>query len=93
VVAGDLELDALAGERADAGGVGVAAAGVIGGDGVVVLLEIGDGDLEVALQEPVGGVLLLGRAGSDADRGAVEIGRALGVGRLADDEGLALVRS
>src|SRR5579883_3449763 len=58
-----LELDALAGKRADARGVGVAAALVVGRDGVVVLLEIDDRDLEVALAEPVGRGLLLRRAG------------------------------
>ena len=68
MLGGVLELDALAGQRADAGGVGIAAAGIVGGDGVVVLLEVDDGDLEVALAEPVGGILFLGRAGGDANR-------------------------
>jgi len=91
VLVGVLELDALAGERADARGIGVAAALVVGRDGVVILLEVDDGDLEVALAEPVGGVLLLGRAGGDADRGVGQVGDLGDLGLGAHHEGLALV--
>src|SRR5712671_6241371 len=77
-------------QRADARGVGIAAALVVGRDGVVVLLEVDDGDLEAALAEPVGRGLLLGRSGGDADRGVGQVldRRDLGLG--AHDEGLAL---
>src|SRR6185437_3757608 len=86
-----LELDALAGERADAGGISVAAALVVGRDRVVVLLEVDDRNLEVALAEPVGRGLLLGRAGGDADRGVGEVRDLAHLGLGAHHEGLALV--
>src|SRR5262249_20045202 len=91
MLAGRLELDALAGERAEAGRVGVATPGVIGGDGIVVLLEVDDGHLELALAVPIGGGLLLGRAGCHTDRGAVEVFRFLGTGLRTYHEGLAFV--
>src|SRR5205807_4918563 len=86
-----LQLDALAGERTEARRIGIAAPGVIGGDRIVVLLEIDDGHLELALGVPVGGRLLFGRAGRDADGSPVEVLGLLGAGLRAHHEGLAFV--
>ena len=51
-----LELDVVGRPGADAG-IGIAAALVVGRDGIVVLLEVDDGDFEIVLAEPVGGIL------------------------------------
>ena len=91
LLSGILQLDALAGERSDAGRIGIAAPGIVGRDGVVVLLEVDDRDLEAVFACAQSAAVF-----SSVEPAATQIdapSRSLGVlGRaLADHEGLALV--